>query len=365
MELTLSTDDFFGQSQAISLLNAWQTAKHVPTSVLFSGPPMLGKTTLALIYARSLLCTSKVSQYGLTSCGECYPCKAILSGQFSDFTFVLPRTKDITIETVRDDYDNFSFAIYHPNQSKYRVILIDSAHTLNEQSGNMMLKLFEEAPDATVFILVTDHPYGLLATVRSRCEEIKFKEEPIEKIEIGLRAKHIDASMARRASVLSQGKWVLANILAKDAELLRLIEASQNEFYNIIYKGNSFKFDSLFDEAADKLALHLIAREHQIIEWTLPDRELLGKKDKKSEDRYEVSQTRKNELKRLAWRTMFDMLRNHLSTLCLSNRAVLSELPSVSRLMDRADLWMMQNVTDTYILAALREGLLNIVRTNS
>jgi DNA polymerase III delta prime subunit len=357
VELTLSTGSFFGQSHALGLLRAWQVHEHVPTSVLFSGPPMLGKTTLALIYARSLLCIGKKSDIELTACGECFPCKAILTGNFSDFTFVLPRTKEITVETVRDDYDNFSFAVYHPSHSKRRVILIDSAHTLNEQSGNMMLKLFEEAPNATVFILVTDHPYDLLPTVKSRCEEIKFNEEPIARIETELRARHFDASMAKRAASLSQGKWVLANILVKDSELIKLIEITENEFYTVLAKGYSGIFESVLEEASKKLAGYLVLREKQLVEWTLPDKELLGKKDKKVDERYEVSQTRRNELERVAWRTMFDTLRNHLSKLSAENRAVLKKLPKVSDLLERADTWLMQNVTDDYILSALREGL--------
>lgn len=361
---------------------------------------MLGKTTLAFIYARALLCTGRDGAGAsdpLVTCGECFPCRALLKGPFADFAFVLPRTKEITVTVVAEEYDNFAFAVRHPSNSPKRVVLIDSAHTLNTTTSNMMLKLFEEAPEATVFILATDHPYDLLPTVRSRCEEVKFTEESIELIESNLRASGFDRNVAAKAAQYSQGKWVLARMLTADFSEVKLNETKPKGKGDALARLNLLDlFDDLTEQyvtlainlsnnafidsmliAVDKLAGRLVESERRVILWTLPERELLTKDDKKTDERYEISQTRVNELKRQAFKTVLDHLRVTIArvatdaeastvpdapnarasafpTLTAAERSIIRDrIAIISALLARAELWLLQNVVEEYILEAL------------
>ena len=329
--------------------------------MMISGPPMTGKTTLATIYARTLLCAGDPRD-GLTTCGECFPCRALAAGPFGDFTFVLPRTKEITVKIVDEDYGGFSSALRLPSHSSRRAILIDSAHTLNEQTGNMMLKLFEEAPDKTVFILVTDRPYEVLPTIRSRCEEVRFTTESAEFIESKLLEAGAGEALAKRVAPLSQGKWVLANWLVSDAELLGAAEKLDGDFLAVLKSGEDrFKFLDSLEDASKALAEKMLEREAEVVLWTLPDKNALDVKDKKSLERWEVSGTRANEVKRMALLTALDWLRSalvrHAETAYKAGGDPYRRLKRLPQALDRAGLWIEQNVADDYVFSALAAKL--------
>ncbi len=348
---------FVGQKRAIARLSGFRRKGHSPTSILFSGPPMTGKTTLALIYARTLLCTGEPAD-GIFACGECFACRALMSGPYGDFTFVLPRTKQITVQIVEDEYGDFSGALRLPSHSARRIVFIDSAHALNDQTGNMMLKLFEEAPDKTVFILVTDRPYEVLPTIRSRCEEIRFTGESVDFIASELASRGYDEVAARRAASLSQGKWVLAETLMREKPLFDGAEKLMRDFASVLKGGgNKYGLMGSLMAAADELSDAMIRRESEVITWTLPDKEVLDVKDKKSLDRWSVGTTRSNELKRMAQITAFDWLREGLIKRSLEEKKAggdpCERLDKLPQALDRAGLWLEQNVSEDYILAAL------------
>lgn len=361
MSFDLNADNFRGQSRAIGRLAGFRRRGHAPTSILFSGPPMTGKTTLALIYARTLLCTGEPSE-GLSSCGKCFACRSLAGGPFGDFTFVLPRTKQITVQIVEEEYGDFTNALRLPSHAARRIILIDSAHALNDQTGNMMLKLFEEAPDKTVFILVTDRPYDVLPTIRSRCEEIRFTAESAAFIEDNLVEYGFEQSVAGRAAALSQGKWVLAFWLARNAKLLGAAEKLLWDFGSVL-KGTGSKdgFAGSLKEASKLLAGAMEEREAEVVSWTLPDKEVMDAKDKKTLDRWKVGATRVNELKRMAQLTAFDWLREgvvrHSLNMYKTGGDPYRRLKKLPQILDRAGLWLEQNVSEDYILAALMAKL--------
>jgi DNA polymerase III delta prime subunit len=169
--------DFQGQSLAKRLVGSYLQKGRLAGTLLLLGERGLGKTTFATIVARALVCERNPDKR-LWFCGGCYACSSIASGNQPEYVTVRPRGQDITVSQVREEYDDFNSALLHPNLLSHRIFIFDDAHHLNEETGNGLLKLFEEAPERTVFILVSDKPQMLLPTIRSRGTQVRLTALP-------------------------------------------------------------------------------------------------------------------------------------------------------------------------------------------
>lgn len=157
--------DVVGQDNTIEQLEAAIKKKKFSSSYLFSGRTGCGKTTLALIIASYLGCSTG------TACGKCPGCKA---GRASpDFTH-----KDAATQGKVDDIrELMKLAQVSPMFGK-RVIIIDECHMLTGQAANALLMTLEEPPENTVFILCTTEPEKLLPTIRNRCTHFPILDVP-------------------------------------------------------------------------------------------------------------------------------------------------------------------------------------------
>ncbi len=119
----------------------------------------------------------------------CTSCRQFAAGTYPDFIQLAPEDKpSITIEQVRALIKSAALGLYYAGGM--RIVLIYEAHTLTEQAQNALLKLIEEPPPSTVFLLVTDQPEALLETVRSRCAHIYFAPVPEPDIALLLERSH-------------------------------------------------------------------------------------------------------------------------------------------------------------------------------
>ena len=131
-------------------------------SLLFCGPEGIGKKKMARAFAKSFLCLEDP----LVPC-TCRSCRAMDSDSHPDFIQVEPGGKSRTIG-VEAIHQLAASAAFGPVLSRYKVCLIDEAHTLREEAQNSLLKLLEEPPDYWLFLLVADGREKLLPTIRSR-----------------------------------------------------------------------------------------------------------------------------------------------------------------------------------------------------
>lgn len=136
-------------------------------SFLFSGPKGAGKTSAARILARALNC---LSPEGVEPCGVCENCVEILRGGSMD-VIEMDAASNRGIEDIRSLKDK---AILVPSKLKYKVFVIDEVHMLTKEAFNAMLKLIEEPPKHTVFILCTTDPEKIPDTVLSRLVKVDF-----------------------------------------------------------------------------------------------------------------------------------------------------------------------------------------------
>lgn len=159
--------------------------------------------------ARQLNCGGETDQ-------SCVSCRQFAAGSYPDFILIQPEERpSITIEQVRQLNHQLSLSSYQA--SGRRVVVIDSAHLLTLEAQNALLKLIEEPPPATSFILVAESLEALLPTVRSRLAAIYFA--PIATVAIAnlLVTQHgVAGPEATRLAELAEGAPGLAVTLARD-----------------------------------------------------------------------------------------------------------------------------------------------------
>lgn len=143
--------------------------KSLPHALLITGSAGLGKSNLAMRFARLLLCecTTKRDQ----ACGCCKGCRLIEVHSHPDLIYIEPDApgKSILVDRMRVTIAALSLA---PHYGEHRIIILDQAHQLNKAAANSILKTLEEPADGTILILVTHMPSRLPLTIISRCQRL-------------------------------------------------------------------------------------------------------------------------------------------------------------------------------------------------
>jgi DNA polymerase-3 subunit delta' len=156
-------------------LNRIMRAKKIPNALLFTGPLHSGRKEAAFWFAKAVNCLSS-DQPG---CGQCRSCKKIDTGTHPDIFCTGPDAgkKNILISQIRHLGSRIATK---PNEARHRMILIESAHLMNVQAQNALLKMLEEPPAGTFFILIAERSAMLLSTILSRCRKIRFTPLPFQ-----------------------------------------------------------------------------------------------------------------------------------------------------------------------------------------
>lgn len=144
---------------------------------LLQGPERLGKLDLAQALAARLLCQR--GDAALPACGACTGCRRLAQGSHGDFRQIGIELNEKTgklktaigVDQIRDmsEWLTLTAQLGGP-----RVVLIETAHRLNPQAANALLKTLEEPMPGRYLILVTDQPKALPATIRSRCQRLEI-----------------------------------------------------------------------------------------------------------------------------------------------------------------------------------------------
>lgn len=160
--------EVIGQDYIITALINSLLLNRIHQSYLFSGSRGIGKTTIARILAKSLICEKKISP---SPCRICENCKNIETGKCFDFIEVdaASRTK---IEDIRELLEDVQ---YFPSTARFKIYLIDEVHMLSKYSFNALLKILEETPSYIKFIFATTDPQRLPITILSRCLQFHLK----------------------------------------------------------------------------------------------------------------------------------------------------------------------------------------------
>lgn len=172
----LTFESVVGQQRIVSTLEHAVAEGRLSHAYLFCGPRGTGKTTMARILAKALLCEKAegARAAGATGCnpdGTCPECTAIAEGTHPD-VYELDAASRTGVDNVREEIINsVSFA---PVRGAYKVYIIDEVHMLTTQAFNALLKTLEEPPSHVIFVLCTTDPQKILETILSRCQRFDF-----------------------------------------------------------------------------------------------------------------------------------------------------------------------------------------------
>jgi DNA polymerase-3 subunit delta' len=210
-----------GQADAMAFLEAAaRTPRH---AYLFAGPEGSGKALAARAFTAALLCAEG-------GCGECRDCRLALEDRHPNVVLVEPEGRDIRVGDGPDDGGTARWmaarAYLTPPEPGRKVFRVDQADRMTEEAADVLLKVLEEPPADTVFVLSSARPHEIPETVRSRCQSVLFHPLTEEFVVETLVREGVEEHRARLASRLAGGNLGRARRIGADEQGLEFREAA-------------------------------------------------------------------------------------------------------------------------------------------
>ncbi|WP_455388673.1 DNA polymerase III subunit delta' [Petrachloros mirabilis] len=221
--------NIIGHHLTIASLQAAVRQERLAHAYLFHGEAAIGKRSTGLCFAQALNCERTFPNEAIDACGLCRSCRQIEARTHPDFFIIEPdselATPQIKIEQVREIEQQI---MYRPLVGERKICLIDEADRMTIGAANALLKTLEEPPDHSLFLLITSRPAALPATIRSRCQSLRFATPARTQVEAALILKReIPPADARLLTIISEGRIgeaLVADVKETRARLQELLD---------------------------------------------------------------------------------------------------------------------------------------------
>ncbi len=227
----------FGHPKAVEMLSRSLKSGNISHAYLITGPPGVGKHTIALAFAMALNCEAVEPPTGTfpsEPCGLCRSCGQISRGAHPDIAEIdlqvqaaalneggkgkLAAPKEIRIDLVREMQATIGL---QPYSGRRRVYIIGDADRLNEEASNCLLKTLEEPPSHSVLILLAPSESSVLPTISSRCLHLALRPLTRNAVQVALEERwDVPPDEAGLLAALSGGRPGRALALVKDRDAL-------------------------------------------------------------------------------------------------------------------------------------------------
>ncbi|MGE0444651.1 MAG: DNA polymerase III subunit delta' [Vicinamibacterales bacterium] len=216
-----------GHTRLVQLLSSAIARDTLPPALLLAGPAGVGKRRAALAVAAAINCLTpqQAGDIERDACGECASCRRIARNVHPDVIVVEPGdTGAIKIEQIRDVIDK---AGYRPFEARRRVVIVDEADAMGAPAQSALLKILEEPPSASMFLLVSSMPDALLPTILSRCPRLRFGPLSPAEVAAALMRDHEYAEADARAAAADADGSIGRALQAQGIDLTEARAAAQ------------------------------------------------------------------------------------------------------------------------------------------
>lgn len=221
-----------GHEWALELLERQQAAGRVPQALLLTGPPNVGKSTVARYLAQRLNCQGTPQP-----CGQCVSCRKIVSGNHPDVRIFDSDDQALKIDDIRNLQRELSLS---PNEGRYRVVVLANFERATLSAANALLKTLEEPAAQAVLVLTATDPGALLPTIVSRCQMLALRPLATSLITEALQTVwQATPEQAELLAQLSAGRLGWAVRASTDQELLTRRERHLQELVELLGMGRA------------------------------------------------------------------------------------------------------------------------------
>ena len=269
--------DVIGQEEVKRKLILSVQENRVPHAQLFLGPEGNGKLPVALAYAQYILCQHRTAT---DSCGVCPSCQKISKLTHPDLHFVVPSTTTKSVKSnpesdlfmaewreyvtqkegyvdasswyeflevenkqgyisVRDAATLLRKLSFKAYEGEYKIAIIWMAEKMRTDTANKLLKLLEEPPEKTVFLLIAEDQEELLATIKSRTALVKIPAIETGAVEKALVERlYAQPDQAHDAALISEGNWITACHSVQDSEEHKFFFTTFQQWMRLCFRGN-------------------------------------------------------------------------------------------------------------------------------